>query len=133
MLRSILVFSAAFSVMLGAVSGAPVGSAEPPPPCAFALSPPQVVEVNGTSMVTATVEIGNCVTPPAAPTLSVACLQLQGAATSCTQAHGQDVAQIYTPYQAGGTYIATGRGCPSWLGQSMAPLCQILGPETATL
>ena len=136
MIRSILTFFAACAVVFGGVGAAPVASAEPPPPCAYTLSAPQVVQVDGASMVTATVAIGNCVTPPGAPTLSVACLQLQAdnAPVQCTQAHGEDAAQIfYAPYKPGATYIATGRGCPSWLGQSIAPLCQMLGPVTATL
>ncbi|MET0702715.1 MAG: hypothetical protein ABWY93_23945 [Mycobacterium sp.] len=136
MIRSVLAFWAMSAVVLGGVVVAPVASAEPPPPCAFTLSPPQVVQVDGASMVTTTVAIGNCVVPPAGPTLSVACVQLQApnAATQCTQAHGTDAAQVfYAPYQPGATYVATGRGCPSWIGQSIAPLCQILGPESATL
>jgi hypothetical protein len=138
MIRSVLAFWVAFSVMLSGVGAATIAHADPPPPppCAFTLSPPQVVQVAGASMVTATVEIGNCVAPPAGPTMSVACVQLQAAnaVTQCAQAHGQDAAQVfYSPYQPGATYIATGRGCPSWIGQSIAPICQILGPETATL
>jgi hypothetical protein len=137
MIRSVVALWATFAVVVGGVGGIPVAAADPPPPpCAFTLSPPQVVQVNGASMVTATVAIGNCVAPPAGPTLTVACVQLQApsAATQCTQAHGTDAAQVfYAPYQRGATYIATGRGCPSWIGQSIAPLCQILGPETATL
>jgi hypothetical protein len=136
MIRSILVFWATFAAVLGGVGVAPVASAEPPPPCAFTLSPPEVVQVDGVSMVTASVVIGNCVVPPAGPTLSVACMQLQAAnaPTQCAQAHGTDAAQVfYGPYQPGATYISTGRGCPSWLGQSTAPLCQLLGPQTATL
>ncbi|CAN5468894.1 hypothetical protein BH09ACT7_BH09ACT7_42870 [soil metagenome] len=136
MIRSVLAVPAALALVMGGVGTAAVTHAEPPPPCAYTLSPPQVVQVDSTSMVTATVAIGNCVAPPAGPSLNVACVQLQGANSvmHCTQAHGTDAAQVFfAPYQPGATYVATGRGCPSWIGQSIAPLCQILGPETATL
>ena len=115
-------------------AGPALGHAEPPPPCAFTLSTPEVVQVNGATMVTASLGPGACAFP-AGPSLSIACLQLQGVDTggTCTQAHGSDPAQIYVPYRPGGTYAASGRGCPSLAGQSPAQWCQILGPYTATL
>ena len=98
------------------------------------VSAPEVVQVNGATMVTATLGPDACGFP-AGPSLSIACLQLLGVDTggTCTQAHGTDPAQIYVPYRQGGTYAASGRGCPSWAGQPPAQWCQILGPYTATL
>lgn len=121
-------------VALSGLTGITAARAEPPPPCSFTLSAPEVVQVDGVAMVTATLGPDACGFP-AGPSLSIACLQLQGVDTggTCTQAHGSDPAQIYVPYRPGGTYASSGRGCPSWAGQSPAQWCQILGPVTATL
>ncbi|MCV7226017.1 hypothetical protein H7J73_08220 [Mycolicibacterium komossense] len=121
-------------VALSGLTGITAAHAEPPPPCSFTLSAPEVVQVDGVAMVTATLGPDACGFP-AGPSLSIACLQLQGVDTggTCTQAHGSDPAQIYVPYRPGGTYASSGRGCPSWAGQSPAQWCQILGPVTATL
>jgi hypothetical protein len=64
--------------------GAGVAGAEPPPPCDFTLSPPEVVRVNGASMVTSTVAPDVCIVPPAGPSLNVACLELLGVDTGGT-------------------------------------------------
>jgi hypothetical protein len=117
--------------------GAPTAGAEPPPPCGFTISPPEIVVNEGISVVTTIVQPDVCVVPPAGPTQTVACIQLQGGDTgsTCAQSRPQTgVAQVYVPYQPGATYIATGRGVPSWIGQAdVAPEWQILGPVTATL
>ena len=84
------------------------------------------------SVITATAELAGC-GPAGGPYLAVACLLGADGVTHCTQGRGADPAVISVPYQPGVTYIATGRGCPIWLGQNVAPDCQILGPLTATL
>jgi hypothetical protein len=133
MSRPILVVGVALSAALTTLAGGNVARAEPPPPCSFALSPPQVVQVAGVNMVTATVAPARCGSP-ASPFLSVACLQGDDLATQCTQAHGSDTAQVYAPYRAGATYASTGRGLGSWSGQSNpTPDWQLLGPYVATL
>ena len=135
MIRPKLVLSVAVALALtGGVSASP-SRAEPPPPCSFTLSPPQLVQISGVDMVSATLAPAGC-GPMAGPYLSVACLQIQDgdSSTQCMQAHGTDPAQVYyTPYRPGATYASTGRGCASWLGQPPAPLCQLLGPYTATV
>ena len=135
MIRPVLVVQVALTVALTTIAGAGVAHAEPPPPCSFTLSAPEVVQVNGVDMVTATAALAGC-GPGAGPYVSVACVQLQGndLSSRCMQAHGTDAAQVYYgPYRPGATYVASGRGCATWLGQSPAPLCQILGPNTAAL
>jgi hypothetical protein len=125
--------TAAFAVALANVTGTRMARAEPPPPCSFALSPPEVVQVSGVNMVTATVAPAAC-GMPAGPFLSVACLQGADSATQCSQAHGSDTARVYAPYRPGATYTSTGRGLGSWIGQSSpTPDWQILGPDIATL
>ncbi len=134
MARSALVLSAAvgaaFVAVVGALSAANVAHAGPPPPCTFTLSAPQVVQAGNGSVVTATVSPDAC-GPPAEPVMSVACLQSDGV-TTCAPHRGPGEARISTPYVAGSTYTATGRGCGAWVGQLVAPDCQLLGPLSLT-
>jgi hypothetical protein len=135
MVRRILV---ACTVALLAVVGMPAeisANAETgAPPCAFTLSPPHVVQVSGRDMVTATVDPAACGVA-AEPTLSVACVQMQGSqsAEQCDFIEGPGTAQVYyAPYRPGATYTATGRGCAS-TGNPPRSICQTSGPLTATL
>ncbi len=130
MIRLASAVSMVFALALGGVAGTGIAHAGPLPPCTFTLSPPVV----GPGGVTATAELAGC-GPAAGPVLTVACLQPVGADTviQCNQGRGSDPAQVSVAYQPGTTYIATGRGCAAWAGQSPAPDCQILGPLTATL
>jgi hypothetical protein len=129
MIRACLVLSVAAALT---VVGVAVAHAQPPPPCVFTLSAPAVVQGSGGAAVAATVEPVECGWG-AEPGYSVACLQMADSPTTCTQADGRDSARIfYAPYVPGASYTATGRGCGSWVGQPPAPLCQHLGPNTAT-
>lgn len=124
----------ALTVGLTGGVGAPVAGAAPPPPCGFKISPPEVIEVEGISVVTTTVGPDVCLVPPAGPSQNVACIQMQGGTgQTCTQSNPAGIAQVYVPFVPGSTYTATGRGCPSWTGQDIADNCQILGPVDATL
>lgn len=110
-----------------------VAVAEPPPTCTFNLSPPQVVSVSGTEMVTATVSPGACQRSVAY--VSVACLQLEGSpeAPKCQQNNGVLEAQVfYAPYRPGATYVSTGRGCAN-TGNPPQPVCTPVGPVAATI
>lgn len=113
----------------------PVARAEPAPPCAFTLSPPAVVHVDGADMVSVTVSPDAC-GAPADPRFSVACVQRQGNASPvlCNQGRGAQPAQVLTPFRPGSTYVATGRACGGWMGiAEIAPQCQALGPLAAPL
>ncbi|BBZ33033.1 hypothetical protein [Mycolicibacterium confluentis] len=129
MARSVLVLSVAFVAALAGLS-AGTAHAGPPPPCTFTLSAPQVVPDGSGSVVTATVSPDAC-GPPAEPAMSVACLEA-GGMTTCAPHRGPGEAHISTPYVAGSTYVATGRGCGAWIGQLVAPDCQLLGPLSLT-
>ncbi len=123
-----------FAVALAIAFAGGIAHAQPaPPPCNYTLTPPQVVQVSGTSMVTATVAPAAC--NQSIPYLSVACLQLQGSdgPGQCAQNNGLLAAQVfYAPYQPGATYVSTGRGCAN-TGNPPLGVCQPLGPVTATL
>jgi hypothetical protein len=124
----------AASVALTVAGTASVASAEPrPAPCSYTLSPPQVVPVSGTNVVTATLTPAAC--NRSQPYLMVACIQLQGSdgPGQCAQGEGVLPAQVYyQPYRPGATYPSSGRGCSS-TGNPPRPICQPAGPYTATL
>lgn len=128
MIRPTYVVSMAVALAFAGLTGGAVAHAGPLPPCTYTLSPPEV----GPSGVTATAELAGC-GPAGGGYSAVACLLGADGVTHCAQARGSDPAVISVPYQPGTTYIATGRGCPVWLGQNVAPDCQILGPLNATL
>lgn len=133
MVRSLMVLTAALALTCAGTAG--VTSAEPSPPtaCSYTLSPPHIVALSGTNVVTATLSPADC--DRSEPYLSVACVQLQGSdgPGKCQQGEGNLTAQVYyAPYRPGATYISTGRGCAS-TGNPPLPVCQTTGPITATL
>jgi hypothetical protein len=132
MLRLPMVLTAAVGLTLAATASA--ANAEPSPqPCEYTLSPPQMVQLSGTSVVTATLSPAGC--DQSVAYQSVACVQLQGSdgPGQCAQQVGILTAQVfYQPYRAGATYIATGRGCAN-TGNPPQPVCKPMGPLTATL
>ena len=131
MMRSPMVLTA---VMLALAGTAPVASAEPsPPPCSYRLSPPQIVQLGGANVVTATLSPAGCDQSTAYQT--VACVQMQGSdgPGQCGQQSGILTAQVFSqPYRPGATFVATGRGCAN-TGNPPQPVCQPMGPLTATL
>ncbi len=132
MVRPLMFLIAAVTLPVGGTAA--VAVAEPAPPtCTYNLSPPQVVGVSGTSMVTATLSPGAC--DRANVYLSVACLQMQGSPgpPKCEQNNGVLTAQVfYAPYQPGATYVSTGRGCANTQNPPL-PVCTPVGPVTATI
>ena len=75
MIRSLTLLIAA-AVLPVAGTAAVAGAQSAPPTCTYNLSPPQVVAVSGTDMVTATLSAGAC--DRSNVYLSVACLQQDG-------------------------------------------------------
>ena len=132
MIRSLtLLLAAAVLPVTGTVAAAGAQPA-PPPTCTYNLSPPQVVAVSGTDMVTATLSPGACDRSNAY--LSVACVQAEGSPGpgQCVQNNGVLTAQVfYAPYQPGATYVSTGRGCAN-TGNPPRPVCTPVGPLAAT-
>ncbi|WP_102143833.1 hypothetical protein [Mycobacterium hubeiense] len=122
------------SIAVALAGAAATAHAQPaPPPCDFTLSAPQVVQVSGTNMVTATVRPAACHVA-ATPHLSVACLQIEGSQTApnCESTQGPSTAQVYVPYRPGATYVATGKGCAN-TGNPPRSLCDTQGPTAASL
>ena len=132
MIRSLMALTAAAALSFAGTAA--VARAEPsPPPCSYTLSPPQVVPLSGTSVVTATLTPAAC--DQSDSYLLVACVQLQGSdgPGQCAQGQGILPAQVYyQPYRPGATYTSTGRGC-SLKGNPPQPVCSPTGPFTATL
>lgn len=118
----------------GAVSSAQPDTTSPGPvPCTYVLTPPTVVNVSGTEVVTASLSTGAC--DGAMTFQTTACLQMAGAggAGQCAQGRGLLPAQVFfQPYRKGATYIATGRGCAS-KGNPPQKFCGERGPLSATL
>lgn len=98
-----------------ALAGAVSAKADPvPPTCSYTLAGPQVVQLSGTNVVTATLSPAACDRSVAYQ--AVACVQMQGddGPGQCAQQNGILMAQVfYQPYRPGATYVATGRGCAS--------------------
>ena len=131
MMRSLMVLFAAAALPL---TGTAVASAEPSPvACSYRLSPPQIGQLGGANVVTATLSPAGC--DQSVAYLTVACVQMQGSdgPGQCAQQNGILTAQVfYQPYRPGATYTATGRGCAN-TGNPPQPVCETMGPLTATL
>ncbi|MGD9619407.1 MAG: hypothetical protein AB7G47_03855 [Mycolicibacterium sp.] len=130
MLRTFTVLAAA-GLVLGSTSAVAVAQPDQPA-CNYNLTPPTVVNLSGTDVVTATVSVGAC--DGAVTFQTVACLQMQGGSQNqCARGNGLLPAQVfYQPYHPGATYTASGRGCAS-KGNPPEKFCQEKGPLTATL
>jgi hypothetical protein len=132
MVSSPIVLTAAVVLALGGTAA--VADAEPTaPPCSYRLSPPQVVQLSGTNVVTATLSPAACNQSTAY--LTVACVQLQGSdgPGQCAQQSGILTAQVfYQPYRPGARYVSTGRGCAN-TGNPPQGVCVPMGPLSATL
>jgi hypothetical protein len=130
-----MVLGMSVAVVLSGVAGASGANAQPFPPgtlCNFTLSPPEVVQVSGNPMVSATMTPAGCA-GAFRPYVSVACLQLQGEPNQCTQARGGDAATVLTAYRPGATYLSSGRGMGTLFNDMSEPNWQLLGPISATL
>jgi len=101
--------------------------------CNFSLSAPQVVDVSGTAMVTATMQPTSC--DGGVPYQSVVCVQKQGSSGpgQCRQNNGMLTAQVYfSPYEPGATYVVTGRGC-AYSGNPPTGVCAPADAVSAAL
>ena len=130
MLRAMVLSAAAAFALWGVVPA----TAEPAPAaCSYTLTRPQVVQLSGTNVVTATLSPTACDRSVAYQ--AVACVRMQGedGPGQCAQQNGILMAQVfYQPYRPGATYTATGRGCAN-TGNPPQQICESKGPIAATL
>ncbi|WP_197381614.1 hypothetical protein [Mycolicibacterium mengxianglii] len=116
--------------MSGPAGAVPAEQSEPIE-CHYTLSAPYVVDVNGTSMVTASLMPAKC--PAAVPTSLEACLSIPGQVGRCAESNGNVTAQVYlSPYVPGLTYTARGRGCAA-VTTPPTSICSSVGPTSAVL
>jgi hypothetical protein len=136
MSRALNVVWLASTLAAGAMVVAGGAQADPPPPpgtlCSFTLSPPQLVQVSGKDMVTATLTPDGCA-GAFRPYKSVVCVAGGGVSNSCSQASEAATAQVTVPYQPGATYTSTGRGLGTLFNDMSEPNWQLVGPLTAAL
>lgn len=101
--------------------------------CSFVLTPPKVVEVNGTSVVLTTMHPGPC-TIQAVPNSQVVCLSIAGDGSpgQCASKAGQEPVLIYYAYRPGATYVVKAQGCVNTITPPYT-LCQNFGPSQTTL
>jgi hypothetical protein len=139
MTRSIGVIVSSFAVALMGLSCATVATASPPtdgaeqPSCVYTLSPAQLVDVSGTTMVTATLTPYPC-TGSINPNSMTVCVEPEQnpAAGRCGFSAIPSFAEVFVPYKPGMTYIAKGTGCGS-VYTTQGSLCASVGPYRSTL
>jgi hypothetical protein len=132
---AVSVLSTAVSVFgfAGTASADPSSDGSPEPSCTYTLSSPQLVQVSGVTMVTATLAPYPC-SGSINPNSMTVCVKAQGDDTNgkCASEAKPIAARVYYPYRPGTTYVSTGRGCGS-VFTAEGSVCSSEGPETATL
>jgi hypothetical protein len=103
------------------------------PSCTYTLTPPQLVQVSGATMVKATLTPHPC-TGSITPNSLTVCVSAQGVdADQCGFSSEPNGAQVYfTPYRPGTAYYSEGVGCGS-VFDPPGSICSTVGPFTATL
>jgi hypothetical protein len=118
----------------GTASADPSSGSSPAPSCVYTLSAPQLVQVSGVTMVSATLAPFPC-TGSIQPNSMTVCVKAQGDSTNgkCAFQARPVAAQVYyAPYRPGTTYVSTGTGCGSVFTAEGA-VCATEGPMSATL
>ena len=101
--------------------------------CTWIPLPPAIIDVSGTTTVTAGLKRGPC-TLTGNPSGMTVCLSIQSetSAGECANTYGVDAPHVNYRYVPGATYVMTGRGC---VNIYVAPytLCQTFGPSNYIL
>lgn len=139
MTRSIGVIVSSFAVALTGLSGATAATASPPPDgadqpsCVYTLSPAQLVDVSGTTMVMATLTPYPCTGSINPNSLTVCVTPEQNpSAGTCGFSAVPSMAEVFVPYKPGTTYLVKGTGCGS-VYTTQGSICSTVGPFTVTL
>ncbi|GAC1398249.1 MAG: hypothetical protein NVSMB60_09050 [Mycobacterium sp.] len=118
----------------GAAAADPSSDGAAQPSCTYTLSSPELVQVSGVTMVSATLAPFPC-TGSINPNSMTVCVKAQGDYTNgqCAFESRPVAAQVYfAPYRRGTTYVSTGRGCGS-VFTAEGSICASEGPKAATL
>jgi hypothetical protein len=137
MIRCIAVAVSSLATMLAGLAfattatAAPDGGAEPS--CVYTLSKPQVVQVSGTPMVTATLKPYPC-TGSINPNYLNVCLKPEqdASAGKCGFSSVPSMAEVFVPYKPGTIYVTSGTGCGS-VFTTQGSICSSVGPFSTTL
>lgn len=140
MIRPLVVVSS-FAVALAGFGFATPASAEPvsvsdettEASCVYTLSPASLVQVSGTTMVTATLTPYPC-TGSISPNYMSVCVKpgSDASAGRCGFSAVPTYAEVFVPYTPGTTYTVTGTGCGS-VYSTQGSLCASEGPVKTTL
>lgn len=114
-------------------AAAPSSDGANPPSCVYTLSTPQVVQVSSATMVTVRLSPYPC-TGSITPNSLTVCLTPQGRPTAgqCGFSSIPTYAEVFVPYKAGTTYVASGTGCGD-LYTTQGAICASVGPTAVTL
>lgn len=101
--------------------------------CVYTLSTPQLVQVSGSTMVTAKLTPYPCVGSITPNYLNV-CLKPEPSTSTgtCGFSSVPSFAEVFVPYKPGTTYVATGTGCGS-VYTPEGSICATVGPSSTTL
>ncbi|BBX17203.1 hypothetical protein CRI77_10905 [Mycolicibacterium duvalii] len=124
---------------LAGIGWAAAATASPPtegaeqPSCVYTLSTPRLVDVSGTTMVTATLTPYPC-TGSINPNSLTVCITPEGTPTAgtCGFSAVPSRAQVFVAYKPGTSYVVRGTGCGS-VYTTQGSLCSTVGPFTTTL
>lgn len=139
MIRCLAVVVGCFATVLAGLAATTTAAAAPPPDeqdersCVYTLSTPQLVQVSGSTMVTATLTPYPC-TGSINPNYLSVCLQPEqnASAGSCGFSSIPSYAEVFVPYKPGTTYVATATGCGSVYTEE-GSICSTVGPKSTTL
>jgi hypothetical protein len=127
-----------FAIAVAGIGYSPTAVGEPStgaeePSCVYTLSQPQVVQVSGVLMVTATLTPYPC-TGSINPNSMTVCITPEStpAAGKCGFSAVPDYAEVFVPYKPGTAYVTKGTGCGS-VYTTQGSICSSVGPHTTTL
>lgn len=139
MIRRVAIAAAVLATMPAGSGTLAIAAAAPPPggadqpSCTYTLSTPQLVQVSGTTMVTATLTPFPCTGSIQPNSLTVCLKTAEDSETGqCGFSAVPTMARVFVPYRPGSAYVATGTGCGS-VYTTQGSICSTVGPRTTTL
>ena len=112
--------------MVLSAAGAPVPAAATTDTCAFKLTAPQSITLNGGLVqVTASLKTDAC--DHATPNHSTVCVSSPGTAGRCASAYGWQTAEVFVDPTRSNDFVSTGSGCFNY-GDPTQTKCVDYGP-----